>query len=92
MKGFHKLEQGCPDGIPFSKCKAYMKKGKKINKTKRKKKTNRKKAVFLTLSCRCTSGHTQNDQHVCYYQNKVTNDTLFSMRNQLRRKFELVWP
>uniref|UniRef100_A0A6C0FCY5 Uncharacterized protein n=1 Tax=viral metagenome TaxID=1070528 RepID=A0A6C0FCY5_9ZZZZ len=40
MKGFHKLEQGCPDGIPFSKCKAYMKKGKK---TKRKKKTNRKK-------------------------------------------------
>ena len=42
MKGFHKLEQGCPDGIPFSKCKAYMKKGKK-NKTKRKKKTHRKK-------------------------------------------------
>ena len=40
MKGFHKLEQGCPDGIPFSKCKAYM---KKVNKTKRKKKTNRKK-------------------------------------------------
>lgn len=43
MKGFHKLEQGCPDGIPFSKCKAYMKKDKKIHKTKRKKKTNRKK-------------------------------------------------
>lgn len=40
MKGFNKLEQGCPDGIPFSKCKAYM---KKANKTKRKKKTNRKK-------------------------------------------------
>jgi hypothetical protein len=40
MKGFNKLEQGCPDGIPFSKCKAYMKKDKK---TKRKKKTNRKK-------------------------------------------------
>lgn len=43
MKGFHKLEQGCPDGIPFSKCKAYMKKGKKTNKTKRKKKTHKKK-------------------------------------------------
>ena len=43
MKGFHKLEPGCPDGIPFSKCKAYMKKDKKIHKTKRKKKTNRKK-------------------------------------------------
>ena len=42
MKGFHKLEQGCPDGIPFSKCKAYMKKGKN-NKTKRKKKTHKKK-------------------------------------------------
>jgi len=40
MKGFNKLEQGCPDGIPFSKCKEYM---KKANKTKRKKKTNRKK-------------------------------------------------
>lgn len=42
MKGFNKLEQGCPDGIPFSKCKAYMKKGKN-NKTKRKKKTHKKK-------------------------------------------------
>lgn len=42
MKGFHKLEQGCPDGIPFSKCKAYMKQNKK-GKTKRKKKTHKKK-------------------------------------------------
>lgn len=43
MKGFHKLEQGCPDGIPFSKCKGYMKKGKNQTKSKRKKKTHKKR-------------------------------------------------
>lgn len=36
MKGFHKLEKGCPDGIPFSKCREYMKKQKKQKATRKK--------------------------------------------------------
>ena len=41
MKGFHKLEKGCPEGIPFSKCKEYIK--NKKNQTKKRKKTRVKK-------------------------------------------------
>lgn len=52
MKGFHRLEQSCPEGIPFSKCKEYMKhmkhtkkqtKKKKHTRGKKKKKTKNKK-------------------------------------------------
>lgn len=48
MVNFKKLQKQCPDGIPFSKCKEYLKKQKKKTKHKRfskkkpiKKKTNK---------------------------------------------------
>ena len=37
MTNLNKLEKKCPDGIPFSKCKAYLEKQKK--KTIKNKKT-----------------------------------------------------
>ena len=40
MVNFKKLQKQCPDGIPFSKCKEYLKKQKKKThkRSKRKKK------------------------------------------------------
>lgn len=36
MVNFKKLQKQCPDGIPFSKCKGYLKKQKKTQKHKKK--------------------------------------------------------
>ena len=44
MVNLKKLQKQCPDGIPFSKCKEYLKKQKKKTKHKRfskKKKTDK---------------------------------------------------
>lgn len=43
MKGFHKLEKKCPEGIPFSKCKEYLKRNKKTKRRNKKTNTKRKK-------------------------------------------------
>ena len=46
MKGLNKLEKGCPDGIPFSKCREHMGKQRKQKATRKKSKqkaTNKKK-------------------------------------------------
>ena len=48
LENFSSLEEGCPEGIPFSKCKEYIKKQRgHLKKTKRKKNTNRKKKRSL---------------------------------------------
>lgn len=36
MKGFHSLTEGCPAGIPFSKCRGYMKKQRKQKASRKK--------------------------------------------------------
>jgi len=38
MKGFYSLEKGCPDGIPFSKCREHMEKHRKQKATRKKSK------------------------------------------------------
>lgn len=45
MVNFKKLQKQCPDGIPFSKCKEYLKKQKKKThkRSKRKKQIKKKK-------------------------------------------------
>ena len=47
MVNFKKLQKQCPDGIPFSKCKEYLKKQKK--KTHKRKKPIKKKNNFKYL-------------------------------------------
>ena len=43
MVNFKKLQKQCPDGIPFSKCKEYLKKQKKKTHKRSKKKKPIKK-------------------------------------------------
>ena len=43
MTNFKKLEKSCPDGIPFSQCKAYLEKQKKRTKKRNIKKSSPKK-------------------------------------------------
>jgi hypothetical protein len=43
MVNFKKLQKQCPDGIPFSKCKEYLKKHKKKTHKRSKKKKPIKK-------------------------------------------------
>ena len=47
MVNFKKLQKQCPDGIPFSKCKEYLKKQKKKThkRSKRKKPIKKKENI-----------------------------------------------
>ena len=46
MKDFHKLEKKCPEGIPFSKCREYMKKKAQTKKRKNTKKKKKRKGTI----------------------------------------------